>query len=463
MPERSIEELLGQLPAPSMPDPKYEARLRARLTAELHADHDLEGGPAVAPDPHRFSNTEVIEVQTMERTPTSAGKSRRTWWQAAAVVLVAGGVVAALVLAQRDDGSPSTSTVPDVTTSPTPAPSTSPATVAPTVAPTTAAPVATTIPAPDSTFVGAALETFAVDLERNPYFVGAADEVWVSSLAGELVRLDPATGEIVATVTVPESSPIAVDSNAMWVADAISGDVIRLDPADGSEVARIPTGVEILANSFRQPMLEGTARDFAQIGGIVSTGDAVWVGDKAGAVMRIDPATNEIVATFEVPYRPDLLRVEGDRLLAADLLGGKAAVIDTDDGSVIHEFTPLEDLAGAGLYNGAVFYQDAATGTVTRVDLATGVELTSAALGPSLEASGQPIPPTGLAVSGAGVLVDTAGEPDSIHVLDPVTLEEVGTLATTADQGDMAFAGDGSLWLVRFRANEVVHVTPTAL
>jgi len=195
----------------------------------------------------------------------------------------------------------------------------------------------------------------------------------------------------------------------------------------------------------------------------VSTGDAVWVGDKTGAVMHIDPATNEIVATFEVPYRPDLLRVEGDRLLAADVFGGKAAVIDADDGSVIHEFTPLEKLAGAGLYNGAAYYQDVATGTVTRIDLATGEELTSAALGPSLEASSQPIPPTGLAVSGAGVLVDTSSEPDSIRVLDPVTLEEVGTLATTADQGDMAIASDGSVWLVRFRANEVVHITPAAL
>ena len=35
MPEHSIEELLGRLPERSTPDPAFEARLRARLTAEL--------------------------------------------------------------------------------------------------------------------------------------------------------------------------------------------------------------------------------------------------------------------------------------------------------------------------------------------------------------------------------------------------------------------------------------------
>ena len=61
------------------------------------------------------------------------------------------------------------------------------------------------------------------------------------------------------------------------------------------------------------------------------------------------------------------------------------------------------------------------------------------------------------------VLVDTETTPDSLHILDPVTLEEVGTLATEADQGDMAIASDGSVWLVRSLAHEVVHITPTAL
>ena len=75
----------------------------------------------------------------------------------------------------------------------------------------------------------------------------------------------------------------------------------------------------------------------------------------------------------------------------------------------------------------------------------------------------QPTLPTGLVVSAAGVLVDTANEPDSIHVLDPVTLAELGTLPVTADQGDMTIAADGSAWLVRNLAGDVVHITPRAL
>jgi outer membrane protein assembly factor BamB len=459
MPERSIDELLGRLPEPNIPDPRYEARLRARLTAELHGDPYIQGGPTGTPEAHQFSNMEVIELQTLTKTPTDPEQSRHTWWRAAALLLVAGGVVTALVLAQREDGSPTTSTVPDGTTVPAQVEVSSPSPVE------TTSPVAveTTSPAPDATFVGSTVDAFAVDPGTNPYFVGAANEVWVSSLSGELLRLDGDTGDIVARATVPESSPFAVDSNAVWVADAISGDVIRLDPVDGSEVARIPTGVEIVPNSVRFPMLEGTTRSFAQTGGIVSTGEAVWVGDRAGAVMRIDPATNEITSTFDVPVRPDLLRAEADRLLIADLLGGKAAVIDTVDGTVVRQQTGLDDLAGAALYGGAVYLQDRATGTVSRIDLATGEELTSEALGAPVERSGTPTLPTGLAVSGAGVLVDTDASPDNVRILDPRTLAEIGTLTTAADQGDMTIASDGSVWLVRSLANEVVHITPAAV
>lgn len=460
MSEHSIQDLLGSLPEPSSPDPEFEARLRARLTAEWRAGFDKSDPHSADPDSadhgaDQFSNTEVIEVQTLTRTPTKTPKPRHTWLRAAAVIAVIAGAVAVLVAIQRDDDPPAIAPTPQ-TTPPTPA--TSAASVE-----TTAPSTATTAPAATETLVGSSLDSFRLDLATNPYFVGAADEVWVSSLAGELARLDTSTGEILARASIPESSPIAVDASAVWVADAIDGDVIRLDPIDGSEVARIATGVEILENSFRQPMLEGTARNFAQLGGIVSTDDAVWVGDKAGAVMRIDPATNTIVATFDVPVRPDLLRAEGRQLLVADLLGAGLAVIDTDDGTVLYESGRLDDMAGAALYGGAVYRQDRATGTVTRIDLATSSESISVALGPPQEREGTPTLPTGLTVSGAGVLVDTTSTPESLHILDPVTLQEIGTLATAPDQGDMAIATDGTVWIVRSLANEVVRITPVPL
>jgi streptogramin lyase len=311
--------------------------------------------------------------------------------------------------------------------------------------------------------VGATLASFPVDLEFNPYFVAADGQVWVATLAGELVRLDPSSGEVIASAQIPESSPIAVDAAALWVADALTGDVVRLDPQDGTIVARIPTGVEILPNSVRFPMLFGEARDFAAIGGIDSSGESVWVGDRTGAVMRIDPATNQIVDTFDVPVTPDHVRVDGDHVLVGNLRGGAVAVIDAGTGDIVQQLSDLDDLAGAELFDGALYIQSAIDGRVTRLDLGSGAQTTSVALGPSVVRDHDPTLPTGLVVTASGVLVDTANEPDSLHVLDPVTLADLGTLPITADQGDITVVADGSAWLVRTTANEVIHIVPTPL
>jgi hypothetical protein len=111
----------------------------------------------------------------------------------------------------------------------------------------------------------------------------------------------------------------------------------------------------------------------------------------------------------------------------------------------------------------ALFVQSALDGTVTRVDLGSGAQTTSVAVGASVERDHDPTLPTGLVVAASGVLVDTANEPDSLHVLDPVTLADLGTLAIAADQGDITVAADGSAWLVRTTANEVIHIIPKPL
>jgi outer membrane protein assembly factor BamB len=416
MTEHPIDDLLAPLTGPVDPDPDFDARLRALLEAELDGSAGAEDAP---------ETEEALELEAIADVPTTRWPSWRPFALAAAVLAIV--AAAAIVTTRGDDGS----TVVDV---------------------------------PPRTFVDAELLPVAIDEGTNPYFVGVGEHAWVLSLAGDLTRIDRLTGDVLGRTTVPESSPLVVDEHAVWVADAVDGDVLRLDPETGELVERIPTGVEVFDNTVRFPMLEGVSRQFSAIGGIASDGSMVWVGDRAGRVLRIDPETNEVVGSLDVSVRPDLVGVEGDLLLVANLVSGEAQVIDTDSGdAVITVPGTSDDLAGAALHGGALFLQDAGEGVVTRVDLETGATVTSESLGESLNRLSQPTLPTGLAVSDAGVLVDTANEPNSLHVLDAVTLEVLGTLAITADQGEMAIGPDGSAWLVRSAAREVVRIEPQPL
>jgi len=421
MTERPIEDLLSVLPQPAAPDPAFEAQLRRRLTEELHATGTDASMPGAAHD--RATTTEVFEL---EATTTDTIRAPRTnvWLRAAAAAaVVAVGAAAVAVALQGDDPS-------------------------------------TTVTAPDATFVDATLETIALDQgSTDPYFVAANGDAWVLTLGGDLIRVG-SSGAAVPVASVPEASPLAVDDEAVWIADAVDGRVLRLDPTDGSVVAEIDTGIEVLQSTMRLPMPEGESRRFALIGGIVANGESVWVGDRAGRVLRIDPRTNEIADSFDVPVRPDQLQIDGDDLLVVNLTGSEAAVVDSTTGDVVRTADTVEDLAGAAVHDGALYLQDATDGTVTRIDLETGDERTSQPLGGSLHFAGQPVLPTGLLVTPAGVLVDTATQPESMHILDPTTLAETGTLAVTSDHGDMAVSPDGSVWLVRANARIVVHIVP---
>ena len=110
MPERSIEELLGQLPAPSAPDATFQAQLRARLTAELHADPGATTAAAVAPDPlHRCSSRCSVAPRRVGGAPRRRPRpaSRKKGWapittaatSAAAIAAVAAAAIAAVIAA----------------------------------------------------------------------------------------------------------------------------------------------------------------------------------------------------------------------------------------------------------------------------------------------------------------------------------------------------------------------------
>jgi dipeptidyl aminopeptidase/acylaminoacyl peptidase len=107
-----------------------------------------------------------------------------------------------------------------------------------------------------------------------------------------LLRIDPATNEIVATIPVNSSGNVAVGYDSVWTIDDVEGSpdaVRRIDPATNEVTATIPVG--------------SYAFDVAvDAVGVWVTRDIDGAGE-SGEVIRVDPSTNEVVARIPVEGR----------------------------------------------------------------------------------------------------------------------------------------------------------------
>jgi streptogramin lyase len=124
-----------------------------------------------------------------------------------------------------------------------------------------------------------------------------ADEhgVWVTTfLPGTVSRLNPSTGAVELTAGLSLSSPvapgddaflasdIAVGDGAVWVSTA-RGQLDRIDPATGRVVATIALPAETT-------------------GGVAAGAGGVWVAENVDGVYRIDPATNRVIDKISIPH-----------------------------------------------------------------------------------------------------------------------------------------------------------------
>jgi DNA-binding SARP family transcriptional activator/ABC-type oligopeptide transport system substrate-binding subunit/streptogramin lyase len=162
-----------------------------------------------------------------------------------------------------------------------------------------------------------------------------AGSLWSVSLEGELTRIDPASGKVLATIGLGIVKPggLAFGEGSVWVTDAYSPTLLRIDPALDEVVDRfsLPTnglvtdltgGVAVGASSVWvghgafnpgawveriDPKTGRVQHRFAILGGDADSlafGDgALWVASNAaGEVRKIDPQTNEI--SFTKRLRP---------------------------------------------------------------------------------------------------------------------------------------------------------------
>lgn len=205
----------------------------------------------------------------------------------------------------------------------------------------------------------------------------AGDQIWVSTLqaglaeTGSVVRVDPDRGEIVSSVESPAvPSTLAPADDAMWLTgssrDHFTGALLRVDPgSDAVEVVETyDWGGTDLASSgdslwYPSPVDPGIDRfDIASrttvttIPLLSTTFDVavldgrVWATqggqDGRGAVVRIDPETNQVDGNVDLDAQPsDLAFAAGSLWILARPGGGSGTY--TYDPSTTTTTAPPED------------------------------------------------------------------------------------------------------------------------
>ena len=149
---------------------------------------------------------------------------------------------------------------------------------------------------------------------------------------------------------------VAVGFGAVWVTNHASGSVSRIDPVTNEVVATIVVG-------------PGPA-------GVAAGEGAVWVailGDRSLA--RVDPATNRvdrrISVGLAVSWQPEFVAVGEGSVWVTTRQGFVARIDPTSNRQVATTFTTAGRLGGVSVGHGRVWVVSEASGSVWRIDPST--------------------------------------------------------------------------------------------
>jgi virginiamycin B lyase len=279
------------------------------------------------------------------------------------------------------------------------------------------------------------LQTEAVvPVEGSPdWAVVAKDSVWITSArANHVVQLmaDTSKPGLIVDVQRP-CSGLAYGFDSIWIPSCGDHSVLRVDASTGKTLAEIAADP---ANSE---------------GGITAGAGSVWIVTKPSTLVRIDPKTNSVASTIELPSGSQnplfsdgfvwVTSIEHNQLLKVDPASGKiVATIPVGPG-------PRFLTTGAG----SIWTLNQGDGTVSRVDIKSGTMVASIPCG---------IPGTG------GEITFGAGSVWPTNIDFPITQIDVTTNKVVKQWGgpggDGIKFGFGSVWLSNGREQTVARFSP---
>jgi DNA-binding beta-propeller fold protein YncE len=199
----------------------------------------------------------------------------------------------------------------------------------------------------------AVVDTVALTNTGDMTFDGA--HIWATRFPENTVeKIDPATGDVVATVPVP-NFPVGVTFGAgyVWVARYQSDDVVRIDPGTNAIVG--------------SPIAVGDTPQTA-----LYDGQYVWVANaNSNTLTRIDPASLGAPQTYPTGFRPSGMAFDGRHLWVAHWSEGSVGVYDPDTGAQVTTIatdSQGEDIAYDGWHMWVAHFGN---NTVTKIDATT--------------------------------------------------------------------------------------------
>jgi len=287
---------------------------------------------------------------------------------------------------------------------------------------------------PDPTAPARVVETF--DLFGDPAAIAVqADDLWVAGTNPTWVTrwVTPTNPLTRQTPTIALPAPptrLAAAEDAVWVLTPADNRVVRIDPATNQVVATIRVG--------RAPS------------GLAVGAGAVWVSRRSdGAVVRIDPAANRVVATIPVGPAPGAMTVAGGVVWVALPQRGLGQIDPASNRSTVVDVPGCcagELAAGKG----ALWVANRGDGSLVRVDPGTGRVAARVLLPRTTDQR-----PHQVAV-GEGAVWVTSASPrrDAANLLwrvDPASNQVTGTLdlGPTSAGGipNSVAAGNGAVWV----------------
>ncbi len=249
------------------------------------------------------------------------------------------------------------------------------------------------------------------------------DGLWVANFDDKTVqRIDPSTGTADPALGGILANPtgIAVGGGFIWVTNGFAGQLVKIDPAQSNSAAPIPVG-------------SGAA-------GVAYGEDAVWVAiQNSGTILRLDPVTGQR-DEIKLPTgaRPVDVVVGAGSVWVADALGGRVIRIDASSLEPQGDGIPLlkGEPARLAFGEGYVWVTSTDSDSVTRIDPATG-ETTS------IDGVGNG--PLGIAAGGGVVWVANSLDGTVVRI-DPKTAKVVGTTSLAASPDSVAVTPDG-VWV----------------